>query len=319
MKKRLIGVLAFALAVSAGAAFVLYQLIASKMTVGASTSKPATTKVLVAARNLDLGALIQDRDVITQDYLTVPAGAIVKKEDIVGRGVTSPVHQDAPFYDNALAPKGAGAGFASIIPQGMRAFAVHVNEVVGVAGFAVAGMHVDVLVAGTPPGSAQEQNIGTITRTLFQNVQVLSAGQNYQKDAEGKPVMVQVVNLLVTPEQAEMLNLATQQTIQLVLRNPTDSVIVNTPGASTQNLFAGGRMRAPRFQTESDGNKVAAVHPPVPPPVIAIAKPTAPQTVTIEVFQGSRRVESTFKNPDAAVVRPLAVSNPVAVSNEVTQ
>jgi pilus assembly protein CpaB len=200
MKKRLIGVLAFALAVSAGAAFVLYQLIASKMTVGASTTKQATTKVFVAAKDLELGALITERDVITQDYLTVPAGAILKKEDIVNRGVTTPVHQDAPFYENALAPKGAGAGFASTIPTGMRAFAVHVNEVVGVAGFAVAGMHVDVLVAGSPPGGGE--NVGTITRTLMQNVQVLSAGQNYQKDAEGKPVLVQVVNLLVTPQQA---------------------------------------------------------------------------------------------------------------------
>ncbi len=291
MKKRLIGVLAFALAVSAGAAFVLYQLIASKMTVGAS-SKPTATKVLVAARDLELGALIQDRDVIPQDYLTAPPGAILKKEDIVGRGVISPLHQDAPFYESSLAPKGAGAGFASTIPQGMRAFAVHVNEVVGVAGFAVAGMRVDLLVAGSPPGA--QENVGSVTRTLLQNVQVLSAGQNYQKDAEGKPVLVQVVNLLVTPEQAEILNLATQQTIQLVLRNPTDKAIVNTPGAATINLFEGGKYR-PRLQAASAPRPLPPLGP-APPP---IAKPALmPQTVTIEVFQGARKIESTFKNPD---------------------
>jgi pilus assembly protein CpaB len=291
MKKRLIGVLAFALAVSAGAAFVLYQLIASKMTVGAS-SKPTATKVLVAARDLELGALIQDRDVIPQDYLTAPPGAILKKEDIVGRGVISPLHQDAPFYESSLAPKGAGAGFASTIPQGMRAFAVHVNEVVGVAGFAVAGMRVDLLVAGSPPGA--QENVGSVTRTLLQNVQVLSAGQNYQKDAEGKPVLVQVVNLLVTPEQAEILNLATQQTIQLVLRNPTDKAIVNTPGAATINLFEGGKYR-PHLQAASAPRPLPPLGP-APPP---IAKPALmPQTVTIEVFQGARKIESTFKNPD---------------------
>lgn len=316
MKKRLIGVLAFALAVSAGAAFVLYQLIASKMTVGASTTKQATTKVLVAAKDLELGALITERDIITQDYLTVPAGAILKKEDIVGRGVTTAVHQDAPFYENALAPKGAGAGFAATIPSGMRAFAVHVNEVVGVAGFAVAGMHVDVLVAGSPPGGTGTENVGTVTRTLMQNVQVLSAGQNYQKDAEGKPVLVQVVNLLVTPEQAEILNLATQQTIQLVLRNPTDTVIVNTPGASTFNLFAGGKARAPRVQTEPEGDRVAAYRPPPPPPMPVIVKPTMPQTVTIEVFSGSHRAESTFKNPDAVSAAPAF---PAAIPTEVKQ
>src|ERR1700760_1143524 len=223
MKKRLIGVLAFALVVSASAAFVFYQLICSKLTAGAPP-KQATTKVFVAARDLALGALIQERDIGTQEYLTPPAGALLKKEDIVNRGVTSPIHQDAPFYDASLAPKGAGAGFAATIPSGMRAFAVHVNEVVGVAGFAIAGMRVDLLVSGTPPGS--QENVGNVTRTLLQNIEVLSAGQNYQKDAEGKPVLVQVVNLLVTPEQAEILNLATQQTIQLVLRNPADNVIV---------------------------------------------------------------------------------------------
>lgn len=294
------GVLAFALAVSAGAAFVLYQLIASRITVGeASTKKPVTTKVLVAAHNLEMGALIQERDVIQQDYLTVPAGAILKKEDIVGRGIVNPVHQDTPFYEASLAPKGAGAGFAATIPAGMRAFAVHVNEVVGVAGFAVAGMHVDVLVAGSPPGGSSE-NVGAVTRTLMQDVTVLSAGQNYQKDAEGKPVMVQVVNLLVTPQQAEILNLATQQTIQLVLRNPSDRAIVQTSGAATINLFSGGKFRIPRVQGDDDTDRTSPPPRRIAPPVEAASKPTKPQMVTIEVFQGSRKVESTFRNPDAA-------------------
>jgi pilus assembly protein CpaB len=304
MKKRLIGVFAFALAVSAGAAFVLYQLIASRITVGAST-KPATTKVLVAARDLDLGALVQERDLTTQDYLTPPPGAITKKEDILNRGVTSPIHHDAPFYEGSLAPKGAGAGFAATIPTGMRAFAVHVNEVVGVAGFAVAGMHVDILVLGTPPTG---EVVGSLTRTLLQNIQVLSAGQNYQKDAEGKPVLVQVVNLLVTPEQAEILNLAAQQTIQLVLRNPADNAIVNTPGASTASLFSGAKIRIPRIEVEGAGSAqterpVAA--PRAAPAAVAPAAPPVkvkPQMVTIEVFNGGRKVEATFQNPDSPPV-----------------
>jgi pilus assembly protein CpaB len=206
--------------------------------------------------------------------------------------VTSPIHQGAPFYDAALAPKGAGAGFASTIPQGMRAFAVHVNEVVGVAGFAVTGMRVDVLVTGSPPAGTQE-NVGSITRTLLQNIQVLSAGQNYQKDAEGKPVLVQVVNLLVTPVQAEILNLATQQTIQLVLRNPSDKEIAITPGASTMNVFAGGTLRPPQLAVSNAPKRVRIA---IAPPITAPAKP---QTVTIEVFQGAKKGESTFRNPDA--------------------
>src|SRR5579862_2994415 len=110
MKKRLLSVFAFALAVSAGAAFVLYQLIASRVKVGAANTQP-TIKVFVAARDLELGALIQERDIRTVDYLTVPAGAIIKKEDIVNRGVSNPIHQDGPFFEANLAPKGAGAGF----------------------------------------------------------------------------------------------------------------------------------------------------------------------------------------------------------------
>jgi pilus assembly protein CpaB len=299
MRKRLIGVLAFALAVSAGAAFVLYQLIASRMTVGAST-KPTTIKVLVASRDLEPGALIQERDVRIQDYLAPPPGAILKKEDVVNRGVTAPIHEDEPFYDTSLAAKGAGAGFAATIPQGMRAFAVHVNEVVGVAGFAVAGMRVDVLVSGVPPGS--QDVVGSITRTLLQNIQVLSAGQNYQKDAEGKPVLVQVVNLLVSPDQAEMLTLATQQTIQLVLRNPGDTAIVSTPGASTSNLFGGGKMWAPRIQAGSEQRASASA-----PAVNLAPPPPKPRMITIEVFQGGKKVDSTFQDPDAA---PVAYPHP---------
>ncbi|HVV46342.1 MAG TPA: Flp pilus assembly protein CpaB, partial [Bryobacteraceae bacterium] len=178
----------------------------------------------------------------------------------------------------------------------MRAFAVHVNEVVGVAGFAVAGMHVDVLVLGTPP--QETQNVGPVTRTLLQNIEVLSAGQNYQKDAEGKPVMVPVVNLLVTPEQAEILNLATRETIQLVLRNPSDHAIVNTPGASTVNVF-GGKFSASRRDPDEKAE-------PAPVRVAAAPKlqapPVKPRTVTIEVFQGDRKIESTFQDPDAPPV-----------------
>ncbi|HEX4136291.1 MAG TPA: Flp pilus assembly protein CpaB [Bryobacteraceae bacterium] len=296
MKKRLIAVLAFALAVSAGAAFVLYQLIASRMTVGAS-SKPVTTKVLVAARDLELGALIQDKDVRTLEYLTPPPGAILKREDIVNRGVSSPIHEDAPFYDVSLAPKGAGAGFASTIPPGMRAFAVHVNEVVGVAGFAVPGMRVDLLVSGTPPSAGQETAAATgpVTRTLLQNIQVLSAGQNYQKDAEGKPVLVQVVNLLVTPAQAEMLNLATQQNIQLILRNPADKEIVTTPGASTFNLFTDGRVPPPPHPVAVKPRALPVGLPQAP-------APEKPRTVTIEVYQGAKKIESTFRDPNTQPV-----------------
>lgn len=289
MKNRLLSVLAFALAVSAGAAFVLYQLIASKVKANTVPVAPPTMKVYVASRDLELGALIQEKDLRIREYLSAPVGALTKKEDLVGRGVINPIHEDAPFFESSLAPKGAGAGFAATIPAGMRAFAVHVNEVVGVAGFAVAGMRVDILVSGIPPGGDGDGE-GTITRTLLQNIMVVSAGQNYQKDAEGKPVLVQVVNLLVTPEQAEILNLATDQKIQLVLRNPADHDIVHTPGAATAALFEGGAPH-PRARRPSPV--------PIAPPSVLLNPAPRPRPVTVEVFSGSRKTNATFETTAA--------------------
>ena len=132
---------------------------------------------------------------------------------------------------------------AAMIPPGMRAVAVRVNEVVGVAGFVVPGTHVDVLISGNTPGASGSQ--GTLTQTLLQNIEVLSAGQDFKKDAEGKPITVQVVNMLVTPTQAEQLSLASSQTtIQLVLRNPLDHEIAKTPGTALQRLFTNGKAQA---------------------------------------------------------------------------
>ncbi len=244
MKKRLISVFAFALAVSAGAAFVLYQLISTRVTAGAAAaanSHPTTKTVFVAAHDLEAGQMVTEKDITKQEFVNVPDGAITKKEEILNRGVINPIHRDSPFFDKTLAGAGEGAGFASIIPKGMRALAIHVNDVAGVAGFVIAGMHVDVLIAGLPPtsGVGTPAATGQQSRTLLQNITVLSAGQNYQKDAEGKPVMVTVVNLLVTPAQAEIMTLATDERIQLVLRNPADQAIAETPGAATSNLFAG--------------------------------------------------------------------------------
>lgn len=242
---------------------------------------------------LELGALITEKDLRIQEYLAPPIGAITKKEDLVGRGVINPVHQDAPFFDQALAARGAGAGFAATIPTGMRAFAVHVTEVAGVAGFAIAGMHVDVLVSGMPPGGNNQED-GSMSRTLLQNIEVLSAGQNYQKDAEGKPVLVQVVNLLVTPQQAEILNLATDQKLQLVLRNPADHEIVQTTGAVTASLFEGGAARPRSAQRRA----VAPSPVPIAPPSFLLnPAPPAPKRVTIEVFAGNKRSEATFAGP----------------------
>lgn len=293
MNKRLISVVAFAVVVALVATLVFYRLIAGKLS--GLAPKLATTKVLVASRNLTVGTLVREVDLREQDWPgPVPQNAILKKEDILGRGVVVPVFQGEPFVEGRLAPKGAGAGLAAMIPPGMRAVALRVNEVVGVAGFVVPGMRVDVLISGRPPNSPP--NLGTLSKTLLQNIEVLSAGQNIQKDAEGKPISVPVVNLLVTPEQAEILSLATNETrIQLVLRNPLDTATTKTPGTAVSHLFSGQRLALP---AAAGG---AARRRPEPPPLIVKEKPPPPPVV-VEVIHGGRKAETSF--PRTSEERP---------------
>jgi pilus assembly protein CpaB len=141
-------------------------------------------------------------------------------------------------------------------------------------------MRVDVLISGMPPG-VQDPSQGNVSRTLLQNLQVLSAGTEYQKDADGKPKQVQVVNLLVTPDQAELLSLATNQVkIQLILRNPLDTKTEAVSGTATKNLFV-------------DPNAA-----PVKAPVhVAVKKVAAPQAFAIEVISGGKQSEEKFATP----------------------
>ncbi|MGA3040646.1 MAG: Flp pilus assembly protein CpaB [Bryobacteraceae bacterium] len=286
MNQRLVSVLAFAFIVSAGASLLLYRLLAGHLTTQAA---PRSTKLILAARELEPGTLIRDADIRVGDWTgTIPEGVLRKKEDIVDRGVLSPILSGEPIMETRLALKGGGAGLAALIPKGMRAVAIRVNEIVGVAGFAVPGMRVDVLVCGSPPGAA---TLGAVTQTLLQNVQVLSAGQNFQKDAEGKPVSVPVVNLLVTPPQAEMLSLAANQTsIQLVLRNPLDNDVAKTNGSAVAQLFHPGEPLPQPVKAAQTG----AV--PIRPTAPHAALPSVPRPRVVEVIHGIKRTETQFES-----------------------
>jgi pilus assembly protein CpaB len=291
MNQRFISVLVFAFVVAAGASLLLYRLMAAR--VPAKANAP-TQKVILAAHNLEVGAMIKDSDLKAGDWSgALPLNAMTKKEDVVGRGVVSTVYDGEPILESRLAPKGAGAGLPSMIPPGMRAVALHVNEVVGVAGFVVAGMRVDILISGNPPQGNGGQ--GTVTKTLLQNIEVLSAGQEFKKDVEGKPISVAVINVLVTPQQAEILSLAANQTtIQLVLRNPLDTQVAKTTGAAVQQLY-GGPVRAVVDVTQKA--PVKRVRPiavaPAPPPPMMRAEPK-PQPLVIEMIHGSRKAEQKF-------------------------
>jgi pilus assembly protein CpaB len=292
VKQRLVFVVLFALVVSGAASAVLYRLISAQL---AANKVAANTKVVVAAHNLSAGDLIKDVDVKVADWSgPVPVGTIVKTEDALNRGVLEPIYQGEPLVENRMSKPGAGAGLATMIPQGMRAVAVRVNDVVAVSGFAAAGSHVDILIAGNPPGG--NQAAGTVTKTLLQNVEILSAGATIQKDAEGKPVSVPTVNLLLTPAQAEIMSLASNEArIQMVLRNPTDKEETKPPGTAMAYLFSGGVAPPAATGTSTAARPVvrkAAPPPPPAPPKVVVPPPPPP--INVEVIHGSRKSEQKF-------------------------
>jgi pilus assembly protein CpaB len=285
MYRRLIFVLVFAVFIAGVSSIVLYRLVIASVQ---KQPKPTGHELLVAAHDLSIGDLIRDGDVKEVSWNgDLPANALGKnallKNDAIGRGVVAPVYAGEPIIDGRLAARGAGAGLAATIPLGKRAVALRVNEVVGLAGFVSPGMRVDVLVAGHAPGATNPMS-GTLSRTVLQNIEVLSAGQNIEKNTNGKPEAAEVVNLLVTPEQAEVLSLAESEAkVQLVLRNPLDTEEQSTPGSSVAKLFG-----------QSDAVPVVK-----PAPVVVVRKPrvvtalaVVPVAVSeppIEIFSGSKR------------------------------
>jgi pilus assembly protein CpaB len=285
MNRRLIAVFAFALVVAGVTSFAAYRMLIKQVRTPAHPA--ATGKLLVAAHDLQVGELIRDFDLTQISWSgPVPEHAIKSKQEVLGRGVIATVYQHEPILEFRLAPKGAGAGLAATIPVGMRAVALRVNEVVGLAGFVLPGMRVDVLVAGNAPGNQTQNQTGTLCRTVLQNIEVLSAGQRLEKNVEGKPESVQVVNLLVSPDQAEVLSLASDETkVQLVLRNPLDTREQTTQGASVAGLFGQSVKAAPM--------RVAFAAAPRP---IAVAS-HRPETTVVEVFSGVKRSEQTFELP----------------------
>lgn len=281
MNKRVQIILLSAFVIAALCSYAVYRVVGNRLT----ATQEQSTRVIVAASDIKLGTVLRQSDLGTAQISgPLPKGAITNPQEAIGRGVISDLYQGEPVLESRLAAPGAGGGLAATIHPGMRACAIKVDDVVGVAGFVTPGMHVDVLISGLPPGAATAtSNEGPEVRTLLQNIEVLSAGTDIQRDADGKAKPVQVVNLLVTPEQAEDLSLASNQTkIQLVLRNPLDTAMAQPPGTAMAALFA---------------DKNPDAHP-KPRPVAATAphKAAAPaqQTYLVQVYNGSKRSDAKF-------------------------
>ncbi len=273
MNRRLLVILLSAFVVAVACSYLVFRVAANRI----GAARHNTTQIVAAATDIKLGSVLRPTDLTTIDLPgSLPKGAILNTSDAVGRGVVSNLYKGEPILDARLATPGSGGGLAATIPPGMRACAVKVDDVVGVAGFATPGMRVDVMISGDP-GQGGRASAGSRVRTLLQNIEVLSAGTDIQRDAEGKPQQVQVVNLLVTPQQAELLSLAGSSTrIQLALRNPLDTKFAKPPGAAAAELFGA----APVKLATGKGRK-------------AVVLP-ASRVYLIEVFNGAKRSEAKF-------------------------
>lgn len=284
MRNRIFAVLALAVTAGGGLAYATYNYMQN---VPVKTVTTPTQPVVVAAADLSIGTELKADDVKVVQWPKgeAPEGAFNNPGQLVGRGLITPVVRNEALLDAKLAPKEAGAGLPPVIPPGMRAVSVRVNEVIGVAGYVLPGTHVDVLATASPTRDV----IDTTTKVVLTNIRVLTAGTRLEQDKkDGKPVQVSVVTLLVNPEQAERLALAsTEGKIQLALRNPLDQSAPDTPGVKPAMLLGAVASRiAPRPAVRRATRSSAAAPAPRPEEI--------PMPV-VEVIRGDKRSKEVIR------------------------
>jgi len=240
----------------------------------------------VAASDLDIGAELRREDIRVIDWPAnaAPANALSDPKDAIGRGIVLPLIQNEPILPMKLASKEAGSGLPPAIPPGLRAVSVRVNEVIGVAGYVLPGTRVDVVATVSPSGQSGDMT----SKVILTNVQVLAAGTKIERDTDrNKPMPVSVVTLLVDPEEAERLTLAsTEGKIQLALRNPLDKTMPETHGIRPAALFGLG---APT-RTAVARTRMASVSSSKPVVVAAV-----PELPTVEIIRGDKRAHEVVR------------------------
>jgi pilus assembly protein CpaB len=271
-RTRLLMIGALALALGALVSVSVYRNLEGR----SSSNNEAGTDVVVAANDIQVGARIEEHDVRMVKYpaSALPAGTPSKRSQVLGRGVILPISRGEFILSTKLAPENAGSGLPSLIPPGMRAVSVRVNEVVSVAGFVGPGTRVDVLLTGTPGGSSESQ-----TTTVLQNVAVIASGHTLERNAAGEAQNTPVITLLASPEDAERLTLASSEgKIQLVLRNPLDTHQDPVEAANARGLYKGGTPIAAPVRAPVRPVKQRKTEP-----------PTSPSVLSIEVYQGDKK------------------------------
>jgi len=243
-----------------------------------SSNNEPGADVVVAADDIQVGARVEEHDVRIVKYpaSALPAGTFSTRGKVLGRGVILPISRGEFILPSKLAPENAGAGLPSLIPPGMRAVSVRVNEVVSVAGFVGSGTRVDVLLTGTPNGSSESQ-----TTTVLQNVAVIASGHTLERNAAGEAQSTPVITLLASPDDAERLTLASSEGhIQLALRNPLDTHQEDVAAANARGLYKGGTPApAPPTPVHVHPVRQQKAQPPTPPPSV----------FSVDVYKGDKK------------------------------
>ncbi len=265
-----------ALTMGAFVSFVVYRNLQSR-----TESKAAPgEEILVAANDLQVGVKIEDKDIRPARYPSadLPAGVFHIRSKVVGRGVVLPIMKGEFILTSKLAGENAGSGLPSLIPLGMRAVSVRVNDTTSVSGFVQPGTRVDVLLTGNPQASSEQQ-----TTTVLENVAVIATGQRLERNSAGEAQSAPVVTLLVSPDDAQRLTLASSQGhIQLALRNPLDTKQEDVSASKANSLYKisePAAVAAPRSR---------------PKPVTVKAPPPTSTAYTVEVYKGDKKEETKF-------------------------
>lgn len=245
-------------------------------------------RLAVASVDLQLGQPLNPEMVKLVDWPrdSMPPGAFTDSKDIGGRVTRTAMQRGEPILESKLAPVGSKAGLSAVIADGRRAMTVKVNEVVGVAGFALPGNYVDIMVSTQEEGNQQNNQDRQISKIVLERILVLAVAQEASRD-ESKPKVVNAVTLEVTPEQAEKLDLARSVgTLSLVLRNQVETQDAKTNGATKQTLLVG---------SEKPAATVAAVSK----PEIKKARPVAAKTTAgggncVQVLTGTQTSHECF-------------------------
>lgn len=258
-----------------------------------------TVQVVAAARELPIGRRLTSADLKVAEVARkdLPAGHIANTSDVVERAVLVPLSANELVLESKLAPKQGGEGLTAIIEPGKRAVTVQVNETIGVAGFVQPGSKVDVMFTRALP------NGDGAAITILQNATVLAYGRNLQRPASrpGEPVPpaaassgpLATVTLLVTPDDATRLALATQRgKIQLALRNPLDTDTPESAAVFSDDLGIWEQDRNPRSSARRSQ--------PAPPDQVEaprpLLRPRDPKEgkVVVKVFRGTKLTEEIF-------------------------